>query len=333
MHEARATKIRLSRVRDEESLILKDEDLAVVPLLSRTSSNTSERRQSHERLLRKSFDKNFIDREAVPCEEGEGKFCNVCYEYYHEEDFFALKCGHEFCVNCVADHLRINIEGGNAMKLPCMQQGCKVRFGPEEIQSFCTAKIFNQYNNIREDVRIGKSSKLKWCARPGCEHTVRRPACFCFRRRAICQCGHATCWKCGETYHDAACQVSGAAGFMMHNVNSRVSKCPLCKSMIYKPDGCNHMACSRCKGAFCWICRRDISDVHYDHFSPENMFGCNGMTEVPQCILCWVFLMILMIIVSPIAVSVRMGFFLGKYALGKCIGDKYAIERMVGYER
>ena len=76
MHEARATKIRLSRVRDEESLILKDEDLAVVPLLSRTSSNTSERRQSHERLLRKSFDKNFIDREAAPCEEGEGKFCN-----------------------------------------------------------------------------------------------------------------------------------------------------------------------------------------------------------------------------------------------------------------
>ena len=93
------------------------------------------------------------------------------------------------------------------------------------------------------------------------------------------------------------------------------------------------MSCSRCKGAFCWICRRDISDVHYDHFSPENMFGCNGMTEVPQCILCWIFLMTLMIIVSPIAVAIRMGHFLGKYVLGKCMGGQHSLERMVGYER
>ena len=118
----------------------------MVPLLSKTSSRdsyTSERRKSREQLLRKSFDKNFIDREAIECEDGTGRFCDVCYCNYKEEDFFALKCGHSFCVNCVADHLRINIESGNAMKLPCMQQGCKVKFGPAEIQSFCTAKIYN----------------------------------------------------------------------------------------------------------------------------------------------------------------------------------------------
>ena len=113
-----------SLVIDEELLRVEEENYAVVPLLSRTSSNGSsyskERRKSHEQLLRKSFDKNFIDREAIPCEDGQGRFCNVCYYEYNEEDFFALSCDHEFCVNCVADHLRINIEGGNAMKLPCM---------------------------------------------------------------------------------------------------------------------------------------------------------------------------------------------------------------------
>ena len=42
--------------------------------------------------------------------------------------------------------------------------------------------------------------------------------------------------------------------------------------------------------------------------------------------------MILMIIVSPIAVAIRMGHFFGKYVLGKCIQGRY-IEQMVGYER
>ena len=191
VQEVRGTKNnRRSYVIDQELLRIEDdENYQVVPLLSKTSSrnsSNSERRKSREQILRKSFDKNFIDREAIPCEDGTGRFCDVCYEYYNEEDFFALKCGHEFCVNCVADHLRINIESGNAMKLPCMQQGCKVRFGPDEIQSFCTAKIYNQYNHIREDIRVGKSSKLKWCSKPGCEHTVRRPTCWCFNRRAHC---------------------------------------------------------------------------------------------------------------------------------------------------
>ena len=43
--------------------------------------------------------------------------------------------------------------------------------------------------------------------------------------------------------------------------------------------------------------------------------------------------MTLMIIVSPIAVAIRMGFFLGKYVLGKCMGGQHSLERMVGYER
>ena len=111
--------------------VREDDNEAIIPLISRTGSVSSQRRESRERLLRKSFDKNFIDREAEPCEDGEGKICEVCYYEYFEEDFFALTCDHRFCVNCVADHLRINIESGNAMKLPCMQKGCKLVFGPE----------------------------------------------------------------------------------------------------------------------------------------------------------------------------------------------------------
>ena len=46
------------------------------------------------------FDEGFVDRVADPVEEGQGTFCDVCYCEYKTEDFFALKCGHSFCVNC-----------------------------------------------------------------------------------------------------------------------------------------------------------------------------------------------------------------------------------------
>jgi len=35
---------------------------------------------------------------------------------------------------------------------------------------------------------------------------------------------------------------------------ANTKKCPQCKAFIEKDDGCNHMACKRCRHDFCWIC-------------------------------------------------------------------------------
>ena len=66
-------------------------------------------------------------------EEGTGEYCDVCYLEFAAKDFFALKCGHRFCVNCQGDHLKTRIANGMAMKLPCMQQGCKEKYSLDEI--------------------------------------------------------------------------------------------------------------------------------------------------------------------------------------------------------
>ena len=81
-----------------------------------------------------NFDENFVDRRADPVEEeGSGTYCDVCCFEYQAGDFFSLKCGHSFCVNCQADHLRTKITNGMAMKLPCMQLGCKEHYSIEQI--------------------------------------------------------------------------------------------------------------------------------------------------------------------------------------------------------
>lgn len=244
--------------------------------------------------------------------------CEVCYEYYIDSDFFSLKCGHIFCVNCQADHLRTKITNGQAMKLPCMQLGCKERYSLDQIQQFCSAKIQKQFQVIQEDVRVGKNKKLKWCARPGCEEVIRRPGCCC-NRRAICTCGFETCWKCGDPWHEAQCQVSGEAGLLMHNINPRVSKCPTCRAPIYKISGCNHMTCYRCNTDYCWICRFTF-ESEYDHFSPGALFGCAGMQEIPQSIILWMLLLVIQLFFTPFICLGNISYRVGTWT-GACLND------------
>ena len=163
---------------------------------------------------------------------------------------------------------------------------------------------------IKEDVRVGKSNKLKWCARPGCERTVTRPGCIC-KRRAICTCGFETCFKCGDPYHEAACQVSGEAGLLFHNINPRVAKCPNCKCPIYKTSGCNHMSCYRCNKEWCWICRRVLSDG-YSHFNPDNLFACAGLQHIPQSVILWIICLSVMLLATPFMIIGNFSYKLGK---------------------
>lgn len=50
-----------------------------------------------------------------------------------------------------------------------------------------------------------------------------------------------------------------------------IKPCPRCQVLIVKMDdgSCNHMVCAVCGSEFCWLCMKEISDLHY--LSPS---GC-----------------------------------------------------------
>ena len=64
---------------------------------------------------------------------------------------------------------------------------------------------------------------------------------------------------------------------LLYNMNSRllsfnqpppgddIKPCPRCAAYIIKMnDGsCNHMTCAVCGCEFCWLCMKEISDLHY----------------------------------------------------------------------
>ena len=74
---------------------------------------------------------------AVDIEVG-GEQCTSCYSNYDPKDFFALNCGHKFCINCIRENLQIRIESGNAMQLPCMENKCPENYTLDHIKRFCS---------------------------------------------------------------------------------------------------------------------------------------------------------------------------------------------------
>lgn len=50
-----------------------------------------------------------------------------------------------------------------------------------------------------------------------------------------------------------------------NGIREDIKPCPRCQVLIVKMDdgSCNHMACLCCGAEFCWLCMKQVSDLHY----------------------------------------------------------------------
>lgn len=71
---------------------------------------------------------------------------------------------------------------------------------------------------------------------------------------------------------------SPSASPFPHSTEDDIKPCPRCQVLIVKMDdgSCNHMVCAICGSEFCWLCMKEISDLHY--LSPS---GCTFWGKKP----------------------------------------------------
>ncbi|KAK9403122.1 E3 ubiquitin-protein ligase RNF19A [Crotalus adamanteus] len=138
----------------------------------------------------------------------------------------------------------------------------------------------------------------RWCPAPDCGYAVIAFGCascpklMCGREG----CGTEFCYHCKQIWHpnqtcDAARQ-ERAQSLRLRTIRSSsisysqesgaaaddIKPCPRCAAYIIKMnDGsCNHMTCAVCGCEFCWLCMKEISDLHY--LSPS---GCTFWGKKP----------------------------------------------------
>ncbi|GAU92838.1 hypothetical protein RvY_04870-2 [Ramazzottius varieornatus] len=77
--------------------------------------------------------------------------CPICASSYApaEVNIFSTTCSHMFCVGCVTQHVKTQVEGNNWDKIPCMHDGCEITAPLHELSDLVEPIIFEQLNRTK----------------------------------------------------------------------------------------------------------------------------------------------------------------------------------------
>ncbi|KRZ53926.1 E3 ubiquitin-protein ligase RNF19B [Trichinella nativa] len=219
--------------------------------------------------------------------KGATKECPVCVTRQPIEQFPRLICcNHRACLSCLIE-LQI-LE--SRVNLTCYE--CNEMLHPDDVYSILKNKpnLIEKYEEFSVRRVLMSDPDTRWCPAPDCSYAVIASGCAACPE-IKCErigCGASFCYHCKMIWHSnqtcdeaKASRRSMADSPMQIDVNVKpgdLKACPRCKTYIVKMnDGsCNHMICALCGVEFCWLCLREISDLHY--LSPS---GCTFWGKKP----------------------------------------------------
>ncbi|PSN52466.1 putative E3 ubiquitin-protein ligase ariadne-2 [Blattella germanica] len=191
--------------------------------------------------------------------------CLVCLIAQASDRFNSLACGHQFCKDCWAMHLEVQISQGNSTGIGCMAQNCSV-LAPEDfvLTLLSRPSTRDKYMQFAFQDYVKSHPQLRFCPGPNCKVIVRTKEPFA--KRVICNvCRSEFCFLCGMDYHAPTDCVTIKKWLIKcaddsetaNYISAHTKDCPHCHIYIEKNGGCNHMQCYNCKHDFCWMCLGD----------------------------------------------------------------------------
>ncbi|PAA70682.1 hypothetical protein BOX15_Mlig033750g1, partial [Macrostomum lignano] len=221
--------------------------------------------------------------------------CPVCAERLPVGQFpdMITDCGHFACRPCLATALRLAILEG----LPAACLSCSARLHPEDVNAIVSEELRVKYELFTLRRVLAADPDCRWCPAPDCKYAVIASDCASCPRLECEVCGTSFCYHCKSEWHptstceQARIERQKAELYAAARDNpevllapssseppAEVKQCPRCATYISKEnDGsCNHMKCKLCGTEFCWLCRKEITDLHY--LSPS---GCTFWGKKP----------------------------------------------------
>lgn len=217
--------------------------------------------------------------------------CPLCLtEFPIEELCEIMACGHRSCLPCLQQYLRVEITESR-VSISCPE--CLERLHPNEIRNIVNDSVlYEKYEDFMVRRVLAVDPDTRWCPAPDCRFAVIASGCASCPKLK-CErpgCNSYFCYHCKAEWHpNQTCDAARAQ--RSPNVRSSsisfsqdsqhrddIKPCPRCQVLIVKMDdgSCNHMMCAVCGAEFCWLCMKEISDLHY--LSPS---GCTFWGKKP----------------------------------------------------
>ncbi|XP_038218439.1 E3 ubiquitin-protein ligase RNF19B-like [Zerene cesonia] len=222
-------------------------------------------------------------------EEGEVLDCPLCLSTMSASSMVRLAwCSHRCCEPCLRQYLAIEIFEA---RVPVNCPVCHENMHPSDVRRIVDNQaLYDKYEEFSVRRALAADPDTRWCPAPDCSFAVVATGCAsCPKLTCLAPgCGASFCYHCKAAWHptqtcDAARrsrQPPPRAPQPSHNEmeHGEVKPCPRCSVLIVKvEDGsCNHMVCCVCGAEFCWLCMKEVSDLHY--LSPS---GCTFWGKKP----------------------------------------------------
>ncbi|XP_047517624.1 E3 ubiquitin-protein ligase RNF19A-like isoform X1 [Pieris napi] len=222
-------------------------------------------------------------------EEGDVLDCPLCLSTFNASTMVRLAwCSHRCCESCLRQYLAIEIFEA---RVPVNCPVCHESMHPSDVRRIVDNQVlYDKYEEFSVRRALAADPDTRWCPAPDCSFAVVATGCAsCPKLTCLAPgCGASFCYHCKAAWHptqtcDAARrsrQPPPRAPQPSHNEmeHGEVKPCPRCSVLIVKvEDGsCNHMVCCVCGAEFCWLCMKEVSDLHY--LSPS---GCTFWGKKP----------------------------------------------------
>ncbi len=194
--------------------------------------------------------------------------CHICFNpRIARPDAIRLHCGHIYCRECLNAHFMVSKRN---KEIPlCPQFGCRQEHTRQDLELILQNKQeLEEFDTIVLEQTLKKTPGLKYCPNPKCGFA------FIYEWDAAIE---INCQKCKQTYCARCLHPHKSSPFGNNSECAQdvvdeyaqkfgAQRCPSCRAMIEKNQGCNHMTCKHCKHEFCWRCRRPwASSGGYGH--------------------------------------------------------------------
>ncbi|CAD6224895.1 unnamed protein product [Miscanthus lutarioriparius] len=190
--------------------------------------------------------------------------CGICTERRLVLDRFraGARCAHDFCIECVVRYIEGRVANG-AVPVPCPAPECRDGvMHPEACKKLVDIDVFDAWCVALCERAVGPARAR--CPYRDCGELVALEAADGVLSEVECPtCSRAFCLQCEEPWDErhgggggdgrGGCVLAGLA------VGNKWTRCPSCRAMIDKIDGCRRMLC-RCGTSFCYVCGSPVSE-------------------------------------------------------------------------
>ncbi|XP_034193527.1 E3 ubiquitin-protein ligase RNF19A [Osmia lignaria lignaria] len=256
-------------------------------------SNGSSHFQFQNIDLQRASSKGSVLSSAGKSNENGLMECPLCLAELPVEFFPVVQsCHHRSCYDCFQQYLKVEISESR-VNIACPE--CSEPLHPNDIRMILNDQTqLEKYEDFMVRRVLAVEPDARWCPAPDCSFAVIASGCAsCPKLR--CErpgCDFYFCYHCKARWHpNQTCDAARAQRTQYYERSSSLSfsqsdsqhrddikPCPSCQVLIVKMDdgSCNHMNCSVCGAEFCWLCMKEITDLHY--LSPS---GCTFWGKKP----------------------------------------------------